>query len=355
MPFYPSLRDYKDKTQRVKVINNILSLKKELGSQVPKKKLESNLLIATWNIREFGKNAKAKRLKECLFYIAEIIASFDLVAVQEVGDDLTDLYALMKILGPDWDYIITDITEGTSGNGERLAFLYDKRKVLFRKMAGEIVLPPAKSRDTKQIARTPFIVAFQSGWFKFFIITVHIYYGKDTVSSPEFKRRVEEIGAVGRFLKKRSVKDKANYILLGDFNITGTGKNDVTMSALTGGGFKIPDQLAALTNSNNDKTNADRSKPYDRIAYIDQKGFMEFEKEENSAGVFDYFKVVFLDGDKDYYKRDMAQCKLKTFKEWKTYQMSDHLPLWIEFKVDFSNAYLEKLKSEEYNELKSRL
>jgi hypothetical protein len=30
--------------------------------------------------------------------------------VQEVNEDLTDFLAIMDILGPDWKYLITDIT-----------------------------------------------------------------------------------------------------------------------------------------------------------------------------------------------------------------------------------------------------
>jgi hypothetical protein len=29
---------------------------------------------------------------------------------------------------------------------------------------------------------------------------------------------------------------------------------------------------------------------------------------------------------------------------WRTRQMSDHLPLWVELKIDFSDRYLEKLE-----------
>jgi len=43
-----------------------------------------------------------------------------------------------------------------------------------------------------------------------------------------------------------------------------------------------------------------------------------------------------LDSDtdlKDYYMDD-----------WRTFHASDHLPLWVELEIDFSDAYLEKLK-----------
>jgi len=31
------------------------------------------------------------------------------------------------------------------------------------------------------------------------------------------------------------------------------------------------------------------------------------------------------------------------YTEWRTFQMSDHLPLWVELKIDFSNEYLNYL------------
>jgi hypothetical protein len=32
---------------------------------------------------------------------------------------------------------------------------------------------------------------------------------------------------------------------------------------------------------------------------------------------------------------------------WRTFQMSDHLPLWVELKTDFSDEYLTRLKNTE--------
>jgi len=344
MAYYPSLRDYKTKVERVRIIENIQRLKTSIAAEVPLKSLEENLLIATWNIREFGKNAKTKRLKESFFYMAEIVSSFDLVAIQEVGDKLDDLKTLMKILGPEWDYMVTDITEGASGNGERLAFVFDTRKVLFRKVVGEIVLPAEKGKLTNQLARSPFIVAFQSGWFKFYITSVHIYYGKATKTSAEYIRRAEEIKAVASFLKKRTRREKENHILLGDFNITGRDKNDLTYKALLEGGVKIPANLIALSNVN---SNTDRTMPYDQIAYIDQPGYMEFVNNKNSVGVLDYYQHLYRTTDAAVYEGEVKKTKL-SYKQWKTFQLSDHLPLWIEFKVDFSENYLNKLKTQEY-------
>ena len=38
---------------------------------------------------------------------------------------------------------------------------------------------------------------------------------------------------------------------------------------------------------------------------------------------------------KDYYK-----------KEWRTFQLSEHLAMWTELKINFSLSYLDKIKNE---------
>ena len=35
--------------------------------------------------------------------------------------------------------------------------------------------------------------------------------------------------------------------------------------------------------------------------------------------------------------------KFKDYNQWRTYQMSDHLPLWAEFRIDFSDEYLTEI------------
>jgi hypothetical protein len=34
------------------------------------------------------------------------------------------------------------------------------------------------------------------------------------------------------------------------------------------------------------------------------------------------------------------------YRLWRTYQLSDHLPLWAEFNVDFSDEYLAELAAQ---------
>ena len=32
------------------------------------------------------------------------------------------------------------------------------------------------------------------------------------------------------------------------------------------------------------------------------------------------------------------------YRQWRTWRMSDHMPLWAELKIDFTNRYLERTK-----------
>jgi hypothetical protein len=158
----------------------LLKLKKAFeGVGTPERNLWDTLHLATWIIREFDSTKYGVRGRGPIFYIAEIVDRFDLVAVQEVRDDLTALNELMRYLGGWWKYMLTDVTEGAPGNRERMAFLYESRKIRFGGLAGEtVVFAVKKLEPARQLARTPFVVGLQAGWFRFTISMTHILYGK---------------------------------------------------------------------------------------------------------------------------------------------------------------------------------
>lgn len=110
-----------------RIAKRLIALKEFLASEdgVPNKS-EDTLLLATWNIREFDSPAYGKRRREPIYYIAEIISHFDLVAVQEVREDLEALYEVMKILGGWWRYIATDVSEGRTGSGWPFFITHEK-------------------------------------------------------------------------------------------------------------------------------------------------------------------------------------------------------------------------------------
>jgi endonuclease/exonuclease/phosphatase family metal-dependent hydrolase len=331
---YSGIRFWKDADQKTRTLDRLLALRAGLRKEVTSSNKQTSFHLATWNIRDFGGSRlnPSPRLEESFLYIAEIMSAFDLVAVQEVNEDMRDFKKLMKLLGPHWDYIITD----QSGNMERLAFVYDTRKILFRNLAGEIVLPEKKGKPIPQFNRTPFLVAFQAGWFKFNLCTVHIYYG----TASDTTKRKREIGDIAAFFAKRQQKDGETYILLGDFNIL--NPEDELMGALLGSGFKVPAQMRKPTSFSGNF--------YDQIALRTKAKEVEIV----ASGALKWNDFVFRDADDFSTYKPFMPTKTKTgkkakvdapaYKKWRTWQMSDHLPLWAEIKVDFTENYLESLK-----------
>jgi len=326
------------------VADRLLRLRTRLRKEVPERNIARSILLATWNLREFGRNEKCGvRLEESLLYIAEIISHFDLVAIQEVNQDLGDLQRLMKLLGSWWEYLVTDVTPGRSGNEERIAFIYDGRKVRFDHLAGEVVLPP-KKRPVRQPARSPFVCAFRTGWRRVSVCSVHIYYG---TSKPNDKTRVQEIGAVAELLATRNEKrqnladgEPENVVLLGDFNIFHKD-GDRTSQALANSQFIVPTVMRKLPGSN-----LSQDKYFDQIAFHDPKGRLR----TSCAGIFDFTKIIYGDKEAEAYMKEMdrsageqlgkAPDKAAFYKKWRTFQISDHFPLWLELKTDFADAYL---------------
>lgn len=336
----------------------LLQLRTALRESGVPEKCNQTLLLATWNIREFDSPAYGERSLEAMYYIAEICSHYDLIAIQEVREDLSGLKRLNRILGNHWDYLVTDVNEGVPGNRERLAFLYDTRKVRFSGVAGEVVMPAVKDATGKtkyqpanQLYRTPFLCSFQVGWAKILLCTVHIQYGENTANS---KDRVEEIRLIAQTLGKRAKerKNQDNLILLGDFNIF--SPEDQTMTALLDAGFSIPEALQTVPASNVGSS----KRHYDQIASMSRVLNLE---PTGKAGIFDYFNVVYTAADQTLYDGEqpsqMGEAYHRTSKNtprneasqrryyktyWRTHQMSDHLPMWIEFKVDFSEEYLRR-------------
>jgi len=337
LPFYYRLKGLDSKTRK-RVVEGIRALRHGLKSNgVPERNLERTALVATWNIREFDAAKFGPRSRESFYYIAEIISHFDVVAVQEVREDLAALDEVQDILGGWWKRIVTDVTLGASGNGERLAFLYDSRKVAFTGLAGEIVLPDQKREPVLQFARTPFVCGFKAGWSTFSLCTVHIYYGKSTRDDP---RRVREIQELAKRLAARGkadprrISEPENLVLLGDFNIF--SRDDVTFQSLVREGFEVPPALQSIPGSN-----VKKDKHYDQIAVMSRPGRFGLT---GRAGVFDFYEYVFRFDEEETYAALMPPAGKKVgFSQWRTFQMSDHLPMWCELEMDFSDAYLQDL------------
>ena len=149
MPFYVYLKNKKNdsaatKKKKRRVAKNLLNLRSNLEKHFKHPNSETDVRksvrIGTWNLREFGNTKYGGRDYEALYYIAEILSHFDLVALQEIRGNLREFKLLMRILGPDWDYVASDVTDGRPGNGERMIFIYNRRYVQFTNIAGELTL-----------------------------------------------------------------------------------------------------------------------------------------------------------------------------------------------------------------------
>ncbi len=169
-------------------------------------------------------------------------------------------------------------------------------------------------------------------------------------------QRVEEIRAISKYLGKQAEEaaeqERATF-LLGDFNIV--HKDHKTMESLKEGGFKTPSNLYK-------PSNALGTKYYDQIAFYEDKGLIDFvqapkaEGQIGNAGVFDIFEELMREQDYPNYKgatdaafdsaeKDRKMSKEKFYLDWRTYQISDHKPMWVRVQVNSSNDYLEELKT----------
>ena len=84
-----------------------------------------SVLLGSFNIRKLG--SPRSRNAGTWEFLADVCRSFDLLAVQEIMDDLSGLRRLMSLLGPEFSMVVSDLTgvfPGEPGLGERLGFIY---------------------------------------------------------------------------------------------------------------------------------------------------------------------------------------------------------------------------------------
>jgi endonuclease/exonuclease/phosphatase family metal-dependent hydrolase len=356
MPSYFPIRRWMDGAEKARTAERLLALRHKLKSEITDRAGRNALLIATWNLRDFDASrlGHGPRLRESFYYIAEIASAFDLVVLQEVSRNLEGLEALLSILGQEWDYFATDTIEGDRGSDERMAYLYRRSKIGFRRIAGEVVLPggqvvaprggladPRKEGEL-QFVRTPFLAAFQAGGLKFNLCTIHIRYSGTTAQ--DLQRHTAHLEGLARFFRERQDREREDYILLGDFGIGAPG--DLMAKVLERNGFDVPEALGRR------RAGLDGGKFYDQIAFRTKEDRLELAR----AGAFRFFDVVFRDNDEDFaaYEDLMPEDKANDLwnggprgyyaNQWRTWQMSDHVPLWVELKVDFSDHYLEAIR-----------
>ena len=311
----------------IEIIENLQLLSNDLDIKIPPKKIDKNLLIASWNIRAFGNLTRKwvsvsgdspKRDLHSVLVIAEIIKRFDVIAVQEVKSNIRALRDTLKVLGSNWSLILTDVTKGSSGNGERMAYIFDTRRVQLSGLAGELVIPNEwydkidSNALNEQFVRTPYAVSFRSNDKTFILVTLHIKYGKKS------KDRLKELKGIAQWLADWASNINAydhNLIALGDFNIDARG--DLLDKTFLSEGLYVPD---ALQNKEVTRSIFKKTKYYDQIAWFnDNKKIPTLSLEFIDGGNYDFVETALI--NRKISKRSLS------------YLISDHYPLWAEFKM----------------------
>ena len=334
---------------KYKLNDELANLKQHLKKRNFPKKKSNKLILGSWNIANLGEQ---KRTLNDLKICAEIIKQFDLVAIQEVKNNLTDFTKIMSLLGDNYASVFTDI----AGNLERLAFVYNKKKVMSTELKGEVVVlkrekktltfttkkkiknKPTKITKIKQrfegFNRNPYIGSFSSGKFSFTLVNVHIYFGAPR--GEKFRRRILEIYTLASWAHKRvTADDKAVFdkdiILLGDMNVPTRESDDKVFKRLVKFGMKPTTHGSAVG------TNLNGKKSYDQITFLPS----ETKRFTEDSDVFDFDKGLFTKLwdklDKQFEnlspkKKEKEQ--LKKYMEYVRFHISDHRPIWAVFKTD---------------------
>lgn len=361
MAFYKSLKNTyrypagnQEPGQAGWIASHLKSLRKQLNAEIREKRNPDSLIIGSWNIKHF--DGGRPRLPESFHYIAEIIDHFDICALQEVKN-VWAVERISKLLGPNWDYFINDSSDVGRGNSERMAYLYNKNKVWFRNLIGELAFDQRDLTGGEPVSRMPFFASFQAGWFRFTLCSAHIA-SKDEAGRPS---RAEEIGLISKELSKRAKAEDEVYIFLGDMNTD--DRDHPAFKALGENGFSVPDF---------GPTNSTGKKYFDLIAFAGP----EDVSNRLNHGVIKFHQSVFTDNEKDKYEslskamKDRNSSEYKDYwqfhsdsytaienetlgegyadwnteySKWRTNEMSDHLPVWIELETDYSDDYLDHI------------
>ena len=237
---------------------------------LPERRKDS-VIIGSFNIRKLG--SIAKRTDQSWDFLKKTISRFDLIAVQEVMDDLSGLEHLLNLLGNDYGMVVSDVTgakPGSPGNAERLAYLFNwkrvkrtalasditfdrseiannlydnrndfdkawvahsaklkawKEKNITRKTQGKRALskPPIKLPKFVSFIRQPHCVSFRiSGKdntkpYEFLVVNAHLLYGKNKHEREwEFKALLEWLTIRAKYVDRLY---HPNLMLLGDCNL----------------------------------------------------------------------------------------------------------------------------------------
>lgn len=216
-------------------------------------RIDDSAVVASFNVRKLGKLRQpgddSGRDATTMGFLRDVCKHFDLLAIQEVLEDLSAVRELKRLMGKKYGLVVSDTTgnfPGDPGNTERMAFIYntdlvqraelvtdltyDRTEVLRRlydsraKIMKALDAYNAKLKAGKKakikmpeflaFIRTPFAAEFKIGPHDFVAINAHLHFG-DYVSD----RRLEGKALVEWIVGKVRATDSLNAVLFGDLNL----------------------------------------------------------------------------------------------------------------------------------------
>ena len=307
---------------------------------------DNSIVMASWNIRKFGKDNG--RTDEARALYAEFASRCDLIALQEVMDDMFSLRDLLsrlqkKVPSADYRILSSDVTgrrlDGR-GLGERLAFIYDANRIQHTEVASDISfdrsqiiknvnasldklrnttvekLGPGtmaertnrffntvtewagfnseKLNDFFDFIRAPHYATFdvlgKGSKYEVAVVNAHLHYGKSKQREKEFMMLLEWI-----FLKAKKASEAPITMIIGDLNLD-FGKNNAERREVIyafleeengSGRNKVDANFPFLEKhpiQDELKTNIRQTESFDQIAYFHRDPRLPLTKHNQLAG-----------------------------------------------------------------------
>jgi len=249
--------------------------------------------VGAFNIQVFGVTKASK--PEVMEILAQIIRSYDVVAIQEIRDSsqtsLPQLVEAVNSEGANYEYVVSERL-GRTTSKEQYAYVYDSTRL---RLAGEPHTYP-EPEGTDPFHRQPYIAGFELPGenFSFVLLTVHT----DPDEAEEEINYLDEAVEYARTV----YPEEDDFILMGDLNADGSYYDEDAAGDLSGADYHW------LIDNSVDTTTKATDYTYDRIIV--------------SEGAESLFT-----GDSGVFRYDLAYNL--TYDE--TTAVSDHYPVYAEF------------------------
>ena len=349
-----------------------------------------SVLLGSFNIRKLGSSRSCNQ--DTWEFLAGICRSFDLLAVQEIMDNLSGMRRLMSLLGPEFTLVVSDLTgvfPGEQGLGERLGFIYRWNTVERMEVASDVTFDRTKvidsiasnyadfvgvlapyarrladyqsgKRKTKpslklsvflSFIRQPFCVSFRIAGrpgttpYEFMAVNAHLYFGNYIDDRrQEFNALVDWIMA--RF-ENQSHAYYPNFLLMGDLNLDydnptrDRARIEERIKSLNGGLVEANVNFPFLDvhPGPNEvfRTNARMSETFDQIGFFNKdarlptyvgNATMGADPRGPDYGVFEFCNL-FSEAVLDRPLEELSGTERSDLMARFEHKVSDHMPLWV--------------------------